>query len=177
MNSSDSTATQSENRSEALKAYAARGPDEARAALAYEKTISVTTVPAAATYQVLLKGRNEMLTRQEAMILYRSLLTVLIGGLETPCDVIKRAVCIGFGVSMSKVDSPSRREYIVQARHAFIWLCVKAGLSRQEVAESLGKSYATILFAMREFKDKLSRDHKLQERTNELERRIKELLQ
>lgn len=128
------------------------------------------------TFNVMLKGRQENLTRVECLELYRRLLDVLVGHLETPCEVVKRAVSAGFGVPLMKLNSPSRREYIVIARNAFIWLAVKFNIDRHEICESVNRHYSTIIYSLKDFKNKLDTEPKLKARTDELERRIRELL-
>lgn len=176
MNASESTEDPLESRSKALYNWAAQGSDAEKAVIAFEKVVCVTIQPMPDTYNVMLKGRQENLSRPEALKLYRELLSALIGYLQTPCEVIKEAVSQAFRVSVTAINSPSRQEHIVLARHVFVWLAEALGINRREIAESISKDLTTVVYSIREMKAELKTNTKLRERVEHIETRIRELL-
>jgi len=138
--------------------------------------IHAFSVPQPDKYNIMIKGHEFCLRRSEVVTLYRKLLDIIPYEKETICDTIKIVVSRAFGVSLRDINSTARPEKIVIARHAAIWLCLRAGVKRREISDSFMRNYDGVSYSVREFDKRLNTNPKLLAKMVRLEGQLKELI-
>jgi chromosomal replication initiation ATPase DnaA len=64
------------------------------------------------------------------------------------CDVCRAA-----GISEQQILSRSRPDPIVAARHAFCAYAEMRGFSRRQIADTLGRTYSTVMHSQKAFRN------------------------
>lgn len=142
----------------------------------YENAVNVALIPQPPKYHVQLRGHSFNLTKAECIKLYQKLLNLLPYEKETALETLKIAVSRIFRVSVRQINSPSRIERVVVARHAAIWLAKRLGIRHEEIAESFGRHYSSSSYGIKSIERRMDRQPELRAKLESVEAQLKELI-
>lgn len=74
------------------------------------------------------------------------------GPKETSLDLIKKKTCKKYKITMTEIESSSRKKYTVKARNEAIILCRRqTGATLEEIGRCFNRSHSAVIHAIKSF--------------------------